>query len=102
MPPQLQGLVVGEPLPDGLAIVVFGNTNKPGNFLFRPSIDDRPIGGIAASGKWVSIATDLGIRNEYQKMFGENRAMVRGDTLEIFDDKQIEVLRKVLSHAGAR
>lgn len=47
----------------------------------RPGIDDRPIGGINAPGKSVSIATDLEIANEYQKMFGSGRAMVRGDTL---------------------
>lgn len=81
MPPQLQSLVAGQPLPDGLEIVVLGNTNKPGNFILRPGIDDRPIGGIDAPCKSVSIATDLDITNEYQKMFGANRAMVRGDTL---------------------
>lgn len=79
--PQLQGLIPGQPLPDGLEIVVLGNTNKPGNFILRPGIDDRPIGGVTAPGKSVSIATDLEITNEYQKMFGAGRAMVRGDTL---------------------
>jgi hypothetical protein len=81
VPPRLQGLTPGQPLPDGLEIVVLGNTNKPGNFILRPGIDDKPIGGLSMPGKSVSIGTDLEIASEYQKMFGSGRAMVRGDTL---------------------
>lgn len=74
-------MVPGQPLPNDLEIVVSGSTAKPGSFILRPGIDDRPIGGTEIPGKSVSIATDLELQTEYDKMFGVGRPLKRGDTL---------------------
>ena len=67
LPNQLKGLIPGQPLPDKFEIVVFGSTNKPGNFILRPGIDDKPIGGVNSPGKSVSIGTNLEIQTEFKK-----------------------------------
>ena len=72
----------GDPLPND-EIVVLGSNNKPGNFILRPNIDDKPIGTVTIPGKSASIAKNLNIDTEYGIMFGLERAkkLKRGDTL---------------------
>ncbi|MCB9563565.1 MAG: hypothetical protein H6708_24470 [Kofleriaceae bacterium] len=70
--------VASKTVPDD-AIIVLGSNNKPGNFILRPGIDDRAIGGVTAPGKSATIATDLTLETEIRVMFG--RAPTRGDTL---------------------
>jgi YD repeat-containing protein len=77
----LKDLIPGQPLPDKLEIVLLGNSNKAGNFILRLGVDDRSIGGVNVPGKSVSIGTDLELKTEFEKMFGFNREMKRGDTL---------------------
>jgi len=69
-------------LPDN-EIVVFGSNNKPGNFLLRPGVDDKPIGTVTLPGKSASIAETLEINVEYGIMFGAERLnkLRRGDIL---------------------
>ena len=69
----------GQPLPDNLEIVVTGSNNKPGNFILRPGVDNKPLGSVTTPGKSATIATDLTLETEFSKMFG--RAPKRGDTL---------------------
>jgi hypothetical protein len=72
----------GDLLPNN-EIIVFGSNNKPGNFILRQGVDDKPIGTIIMPGKSASIATNLDIGTEYGIMFGLERAkkLRRGDTL---------------------
>ena len=79
LPARLQSLKPGEPLADGLEIVVRGSNNKPGTFILRQGIDDAPLGVVTQPGKSAAIATDLQLETEIPKMFG--RAPVRGDVL---------------------
>ncbi|OQW90343.1 MAG: hypothetical protein BWK78_07240 [Thiotrichaceae bacterium IS1] len=69
-------------MPDN-EIVVFGSNNKPGNFLLRPGVDDKPIGTVTLPGKSASIAETLEINVEYGIMFGAERLnkLRRGDIL---------------------
>jgi hypothetical protein len=69
-------------LPDN-EIVVFGSNNKPGNFLLRPGVDDKPIGTVTLPGKSASITETLDINVEYGILFGAERQnkLRRGDTL---------------------
>lgn len=64
------GLKPGDPLPDN-AILVMGN-NKPGNFILREGLDDRAIGAVTTPGKSATIATDLDMASEFQRMFGRD------------------------------
>ncbi len=79
LPAGLQNLKPGDPIPDGLEIVVRGSNNKPGNFILRPGIDDAPLGAVTQPGKSATIATDLQLETEIPKMFG--RQPVRFDAL---------------------
>ncbi len=78
LPASLRNLKPGDPIPDGLEIVVRGSSNKPGTFILR-EIDNQPLGPVTSPGKSATVATDLSLETEIANMFG--RSPKRGDLL---------------------